>query len=75
MAEKITGSGFAAASFTLPAWNINYWKNMELLSRVFHSKEQELTESFPSNQEKLTILAVNRKKWDFNREAERPAAA
>lgn len=39
--------------------------------RVFQCSEKELLESFPSNQEKLTILAKNRKKWRFEREAER----
>ena len=39
--------------------------------QVFQCSEKELLESFPSNQEKLTILAKNRKNWKFEREAER----
>ena len=39
--------------------------------QIFQCSEKELLESFPSNQEKLTILAKNRKNWKFEREAER----
>ncbi|MBD9157927.1 MAG: DNA-processing protein DprA, partial [Lachnospiraceae bacterium] len=71
MAEKNYWQWFCSSLFYAPGLEHKLLEKYGTPERVFHSKEQELTESFPSNQEKLTILAVNRKKWDFNREAER----
>lgn len=71
MAEKNYWQWFCSSLFYAPGLEHKLLEKYGTPERVFHSKEQKLTESFPSNQEKLTILAVNRKKWDFNREAER----
>lgn len=71
MAEKNYWQWFCSSLFYAPGLEHKLLEKYGTPERVFHSKEQELRESFPSNQEKLTILAVNRKKWDFNREAER----
>ena len=71
MAEKNYWQWFCSSLFYAPGLEHKLLEKYGTPERVFHSKEQELTESFPSNQEKLTILALNRKKWDFNREAER----